>query len=265
MNLTALLEMLICLEQSVGVENSIELRRRVIDVQECVLQIHRAVASSSQALPPREEKMFGCSGLLRSKNSAASGWQYGVTQITGKNQGVVEDLNQCSHMTEPSPFSADSGLIEALSERAVPVLCPEDRVLFRQGEECLGVFILRSGHATLEMLSNTGEVVARFATGDGSLLGLPAVFSGEKYSLTAIALRSSNVRFVESGSFLDLMGSNPALSLKVLQVTAAETRAARAALVDALARQQLHKRSGNGADIRRISQSKLPTRQKPVP
>ena len=111
------------------------------------------------------------------------------------------------------------------------------------------MFVLRSGHATLEMRSNTGEVVARFATGDGSLLGLPAVFSGETYSLTAVAQRGSIVSFVERGSFLDLMGSNPAFSLKVLQVIAAETRAARAALVDALSRQQLHKRSGNGADV----------------
>ena len=84
---------------------------------------------------------------------------------------MVDDLNQCSHMTEPSPFSADSTLIDALSERAVPVSCPEDRVLFRQGEECLGLFVLRTGHATLEMQSNIGEVVARFAMGAGSLLG----------------------------------------------------------------------------------------------
>jgi len=152
--------------------------------------------------------------------------------------------------SEPSPFSADSALVEALSERAVPVSCPKDRVLFRQGEECLGVFVLQSGHANLEMLSDTGEAVARFATGDGSLLGLPAVFSGEKYSLTAYAQAGSDVRFVERGSFFDLIGSTPALSLKVLQVVAAETRAARAALVDALARQhQLHKRSGNCSEI----------------
>lgn len=58
MNLTVLLEMLIALEQSVDIENPIELRRRVIDVQECVLQIHRAAASPSQVLPPREEKRF---------------------------------------------------------------------------------------------------------------------------------------------------------------------------------------------------------------
>lgn len=161
---------------------------------------------------------------------------HGVIHITGTNRGLIEDLNQCSHMTEPSPFSADSALIDALSERAVPVSCPEDRVLFRQGEECIGVFILRSGHATLEMFSNTGEVVARFTTRDGSVLGLPAVFSGEKYSLTGIALRGSDVRFLQRSSFLDLMGSTPALALKVLQVIAAETRAARAALVEALAR-----------------------------
>ncbi|MGB0081443.1 MAG: cyclic nucleotide-binding domain-containing protein [Terracidiphilus sp.] len=151
--------------------------------------------------------------------------------------------------SEPSPYSADSALIDALSDGAVPVSCPEDVVLFRQGEECAGVFILKTGQATLEMLSDTGEVVARFATGDGSLLGLPAVFSDEKYSLTAVAQQGSNVSFVERGRFLDLMKSNPAFYLKVLQVIAAETRAARAALVDVLSRQQRPRRSGNGSII----------------
>ena len=150
--------------------------------------------------------------------------------------------------SEPSPFSADSVLIDALLEGSVAAPCPEDSVLFRQGDECVGLFVLLSGHAILEMLSNCGEVVARFATGDGSLLGLPAVFSGEKYSLTAIAQAGSDVRVVQRSSFLDLMGADPALSLKVLQVIAAETRAARAALVDVLARKRPDRRSENGAD-----------------
>lgn len=56
MNLTLLLDMLIALEQAVETESPIELRRRVIDAQECVLQIQRAVARPSQPLPLQGEK-----------------------------------------------------------------------------------------------------------------------------------------------------------------------------------------------------------------
>jgi len=52
---------------------------------------------------------------------------------------------------------------------------------------------------------------------------------------------------VKCNDFLDLMNPSPALSLGALQVMAAETRAARAALMDALERQRELKRIGNGS------------------
>lgn len=146
-----------------------------------------------------------------------------------------------------SPFHADPLLFEAIVVLANPVPCPNDTVLFRQGDECSGLFTLKSGGATLEMDCENGEVCAEFAADGGSLLGLPAVLSGEKYSLTTVALRGSDVGFVKRNDFLDLMNSSPALSLGALQVMAAETRAARAALIDALERQRELKRIGNGS------------------
>lgn len=141
-------------------------------------------------------------------------------------------------MAERFPFHADPILIEALTQYASPFPCTEVRVLFRQGEKCCGLFILHGGRATLEMRSETGQIVARFITEDGSLLGMPAALADAPYSLTAIAVQGSNVSFIERKKFLEVMASDSALSFKALQVMAAETRAARAALVDALARQR---------------------------
>jgi CRP-like cAMP-binding protein len=67
--------------------------------------------------------------------------------------------------------------------------------------------------------------------GAGSLLGLPGLIGNEPYTLTAIAHGGAELRFVTREDFTGMMGANPRLSLKALQVLAAELRSARHALL----------------------------------
>lgn len=125
--------------------------------------------------------------------------------------------------------------MEALGRLSVPQRADGDRILFQQGEPCCGLFILKSGDAVLEMRIDSGPPIVRFEVPGGSLLGLPAVVANQPYSLTATALLGSEVSFVNRTEAMNLLASNAALSLKALQVVAAETRAARlemASLID---------------------------------
>lgn len=67
---------------------------------------------------------------------------------------------------------------------ARPVLKDKGIVLFRSGEPCRGAFLIRSGEVKLSLDTPTALYPARTA-GSGIVLGLPASFSGEPYSLTA--------------------------------------------------------------------------------
>lgn len=129
-----------------------------------------------------------------------------------------------------SAFVADRKLIQALEKRSQAVSCGEDRVLFSQGEAPTGLYILRSGEAALIMRSEYGEVVMCLRVAAGSLLGLPGIIANEPYTLTAMARKGSEVKFVTRSDFEDLIRDEPSLSLKVLQVLAAEVRSARLAL-----------------------------------
>jgi CRP/FNR family transcriptional regulator, polysaccharide utilization system transcription regulator len=131
---------------------------------------------------------------------------------------------------DPSGFVAGQELIQALEQHACAVPCDRERTLFHQGDEATGVYVLHSGHATLTMQSNSGEVVLRIESGPGSLLGLPGLIGNRPYSLTALARAGSQVSFVARDDFLRLMNQEPALSFKVLQVLAAEVRTARQAI-----------------------------------
>ena len=132
---------------------------------------------------------------------------------------------------DPSAFQADPELIQALEKRATPISCGEERVLFRQGDAPLGLYILNQGEATLTMTSPAGQPIITTQAAPGSLLGLPGLIGDEPYTLTAIARNGAHISFVTRDDFDALMNSDPLLSLKVLQVLAAEVRSARNAIL----------------------------------
>jgi len=137
---------------------------------------------------------------------------------------------------DSSAFVADRELIDALAARSQPLDRDQDLTLFCQGDAPAGIYILHHGEATLTMRSPQGAVILCilcFQTAAGSLLGLPGVIANEPYSLTAVARKGAEVSFVARDDFAALMHSEPLLSLKVLQVLAAEVRSARLALIAA--------------------------------
>jgi CRP-like cAMP-binding protein len=123
-------------------------------------------------------------------------------------------------------FVADPELIAALEKRARSIDIGPNRVLFRQGDAPIGVFILTKGTARLTRRSK-GEEVLTARVGAGSLLGVPAVIGAKPYSLTAEAMKGAELSLLTAGYFVHLMHTEPELSFRLLQVLAAEVRFAR--------------------------------------
>ena len=138
---------------------------------------------------------------------------------------------------DPAAFVADPELIQGLEKHSANIFCGDECVLFRQGEAPVGLYILKSGTATLTMTSPAGTEVVSIEANAGSLLGLPGLIGNEPYTLTAIAHAGSQLCFLARDKFTALMSSNPLLAFKVLQVLAAEVRSARSAILQRDARQ----------------------------
>lgn len=130
---------------------------------------------------------------------------------------------------DPSAFVADPELVKELEMRAAPVDCCSRRILFEQGDPSVGLYTVHSGTVTMSM-SAEGQTILEVDTGAGALLGLPGLVGNQPYSMTAVAQPGAKVFFVSRESFTELMTANPSLSLRILQVLAAEVRTARRAL-----------------------------------
>jgi CRP-like cAMP-binding protein len=131
---------------------------------------------------------------------------------------------------DSSSFIAEKELIEALDKRSSIVKCKEQLRLFRQGDNPVGLYILRKGKATMTMESPTGATLMSMNLTPGSLLGLPALIGSEPYTLGATAEEGAELGFVTREDFNSLMLTDPTLAVRVLRILAAEVRNARHAI-----------------------------------
>jgi CRP-like cAMP-binding protein len=133
---------------------------------------------------------------------------------------------------DSSAFIAAPELIQALEKSAYPVVCGGDRLLFKQGDTPVGLYILNAGAATLTMAAPGGGQITEIQAPAGSLLGLPGLLGNQPYTLSATAHAGARLGFVPRDELTKLMQADPQLSLKMLQVLAAEVSSARRALCE---------------------------------
>lgn len=131
------------------------------------------------------------------------------------------------------PFGASEALCEALASAGKCEHLEEGVVLFRQGEEVRGVYVVKSGRVRLS-LAERGNVTDRFA-GPGSVLGLPATMTGNTYSLTAQTLEACELLFVTRDDVLALLRLNAEFCFEVVEILAHEVGHMRRDTVTALA------------------------------
>jgi CRP-like cAMP-binding protein len=81
-------------------------------------------------------------------------------------------------------------------------------VLFNTSDQNLGVYLVRRGKICLRV-DGLPRLDREFPA--GSVLGLPATFTGSPYSLTALAVTNAVVLFVPRDEFLRLMREQPVL------------------------------------------------------
>ena len=105
----------------------------------------------------------------------------------------------------PKSFIADPKLFQALEQRSMPVPCSKGRILFNQGEVPVGLYLLKTGKASLIMKTDKGEEVVHLTVCAGSILGLPAIVSNEPCTLSAMAYHGSEVNFLAREDFEELI------------------------------------------------------------
>lgn len=94
---------------------------------------------------------------------------------------------------------------------------PKGSVLFVEGEEPRGVFILCSGRAKLTMSSSQGKTLIVKIAEPGEALGVSASILSKRYEVSAETLEPAQVNFIKRDDFQRFLASNPEAPLHAAQ------------------------------------------------
>jgi CRP-like cAMP-binding protein len=110
---------------------------------------------------------------------------------------------------------------------------PPTSILFREGDDNVGVFLVINGQVSLSLkkMRRLDRVFERL-----SVLGLPSSFTGRPYSLTATAITEADVVHVAQADFLSLMRNRLDLCHEATKMLGREMTFLHSALTERLRR-----------------------------
>jgi CRP/FNR family transcriptional regulator len=114
--------------------------------------------------------------------------------------------------------------IGALADRAIEKRYAPGEILFREGEDCRGLFLLGQGRAKIFKTSGSGrEVMLAIETAPSSVAEVP-LFDGGPYPATVSAVDDVTAYLVTKQDFQHVCRLNPEVPLKVLAVVGQRLR-----------------------------------------
>src|SRR5258706_15754228 len=144
--------------------------------------------------------------MMRSTEARRPPSPYGLTIIEScLTCPVAKDQIFCD-----LPQSALAGL-DAISSSAT---YPKGTVLFVEGQEPRGAFIICNGRVKLTANSADGKSLVLRIADSGEVIGLPVTISGRPYELTAEALKPVQANFIPRQRFLQLSTAQGGASLR---------------------------------------------------
>jgi CRP-like cAMP-binding protein len=127
---------------------------------------------------------------------------------------------------ELTEFLGQTALLQNLSEQSLEQVASigtlqsfqAGGLLFADGDECQGSFLILEGQVKVFKYAETGREQIMGMLGPGEYLaGVPA-FDGRRYSANAVALDSLQVLFIPREPFLELLRRDPTLSFNLLTI-----------------------------------------------
>lgn len=124
------------------------------------------------------------------------------------------------------PLFASMGDVELdfLGKTIVPKTYSAGQLIFGEGDHCLGLFVVASGHIRIFKTSANGREQVLSIDGPGSSVAELPVFDGGNYPASASAVEDVTLLFLSKEAFQELCLAHPKVALRVLRVVGARLR-----------------------------------------
>jgi len=114
--------------------------------------------------------------------------------------------------------------LDALAQIAIAKTYRKGEVIFEQGDEGRGFFVVKSGRVKVFKLSTDGKEQILHFFADGEHFAEVPVFDGQCFPASAAAIEKSELLFFPRSNFLKLLEQYPRLAIAMLAVSARHLR-----------------------------------------
>ena len=124
------------------------------------------------------------------------------------NIEIQNSCTDCARKVERVFCNMSSATMQTLDAIKFTSVYPKGSVLFVDGEDPRGVFILCSGRAKLTTSSSEGKTLIVKIAEPGEVLGASATILGRPYEVTAETIEPSQLNFIKRDDFLRFLNGH---------------------------------------------------------
>ena len=107
--------------------------------------------------------------------------------------------------------------VQKLNEIKSSAVYPKSTMLFIEGQQPRGVFVLCAGKAKLFTSSSEGKTIITKVSEAGDVLGLNATISGRPYEVTAEMMEPGQANFIARDALLEFLREHGEVALRVAE------------------------------------------------
>ncbi len=131
---------------------------------------------------------------------------------------VIESCLTCPMMKDRLFCNLPPRALEGLDAISSSATYPKGAILFVEGQDPRGVFVICNGRVKLSAGSADGKSLILRIADPGEVVGLPGTISGKAYEVTAEALEPIQANFIPRDPFLQFLREYGEVALRVAEI-----------------------------------------------
>ena len=140
-----------------------------------------------------------------------------VVLITPYGLEVTESCLACKMRSENTFCGLSPAALQSFEGIKYATAYPKGAVLFVEGQNPRGIFVLCKGRVKLTLSSSTGKTLIMKLVEPGEVLGLSATISGKPYEVMAETAEPCQINFVQREHFLRFLRQHSEAGLRVAE------------------------------------------------
>ena len=130
---------------------------------------------------------------------------------------ILDDCLTCPVREEHLFCNLSPEAVKRLNEIKSTAIYPNGAILFIEGQQSRGVFVLCAGKAKLSTSSPEGKTIITKISSGGDVLGLNATISNRPYEVTAEMIEPGQANFIGRDAFLHFLREHGEVALRVAE------------------------------------------------